>query len=146
MIQNPTEVWEKRLQETFKKKNKDQTQLFLDIVSIVLFQNEKAREVGDLYSILSLDDFIKVINLFENRTIEFPSKREVKEAIETSLFYYYKYVRGIDSYKELKEMNIIDEKEFSSRSIGRKLTKLNSKMQEEILKILSEIEDEQNGK
>lgn len=146
MIQNPSEVWEKRLQETFKKKNKDQTQLFLDIVSIVLFQNEKAREVGDLYSILSLDDFIKVINLFENRTIEFPSKREVKEAIETSLFYYYKYVRGIDSYQELKEMNIVDEKEFSSRSIGRKLTKLNSKMQEEILKILSEIEDEQNGK
>lgn len=146
MIQNPTEVWEKRLQETFKKKNKDQTQLFLDIVSIVLFQNEKAREVGDLYSILSLDDFIKVINLFENRTIEFPSKREVKEAIETSLFYYYKYVRGVDSYKELKEMNIIDEKEFSSRSIGRKLTKLNSKLQEELLKILLEIEDEQNGK
>lgn len=146
MIQNPTEVWEKRLQEAFKKKNKDQTQLFLDIVSIVLFQNEKAREIGDLYSILSLEDFVRVINLFENRTIEFPSKREVKEAIETSLFYYYKYVRGIDSYQELKEMNIVDEKEFSSRSIGRKLTKLNSKMQEEILKILSEIEDEQSGK
>lgn len=146
MIQNPSEVWEKRLKETFKKKDKNQTQLFLDIVSIVLFQNEKAREIGDLYSILSLDDFIKVINLFENRTIEFPSKREIKEAIEISLFYYYKHVRGVDSYKDLKEMNIVDEKEFSSRSIGRKLTKLNLRLQEELLKILSEIEDEQNGK
>lgn len=146
MIQNPTEVWEKRLQEAFKKKNKDQTQLFLDIVSIVLFQNEKAREIGDLYSILSLEDFIRVINLFENRTIEFPSKREIKDAIELALFYYYKYIRDVKSYKDLKDMNIVDEKDFSSRSIGRKLTKLNSKLQEQMLNIFMEIKDEQNGK
>lgn len=146
MIEKPTEVWEKRLQEAFKKKNKDQTQLFLDIVSIVLFQNEKAREIGDLYSILSLEDFVRVINLFENRTIEFPSKREIKDAIELALFYYYKHIRGVESYKDLKDMNIVDEKEFSSRSIGRKLTKLNDKLQEQIFSILMEIEDEQNGK
>ncbi|GEM_PF-1642790 len=146
MIEKPSEVWEKRLQEAFKKKDKDQTQLFLDIVSIVLFQNEKAREIGDLYSILSLEDFVRVINLFENRTIEFPSKKEIKEAIELSLFYYYKHIRGVNSYKDLKDMNIVDEKEFSSRSIGRKLTKLNDKLQEKIFEILMEIEDEQNGK
>jgi len=139
MIENPNEIWEKRLQEAFKKKDKTETQLFLDVVSIILFNNDKARELGDLYSILKLEDFIKVVSLFENRTIEFPSKREIKEAIELSLFYYYKYIRGIDSYKELKSMNIIDEKEFSSKSIGKKLTKINEKLKEKIFEILMEM-------
>jgi hypothetical protein len=144
MIENPNEIWEKRLQEAFKKKDKTETQLFLDVVSIILFNNDKARELGDLYSILKLEDFIKVVSLFENRTIEFPSKREIKEAIELSLFYYYKYIRGIDSYKELKSMNIIDEKEFSSKSIGKKLTKINEKLKEKIFEILMEMENK-NG-
>jgi len=144
MIENPNEIWEKRLQEAFKKKDKTETQLFLDVVSIILFNNNKAREIGDLYSILKLEDFIKVVSLFENRTIEFPSKREIKEAIELSLFYYYKYIRGIDSYKELKSMNIIDEKEFSSKSIGKKLTKINEKLKEKIFEILMEMENK-NG-
>ena len=144
MIETPTEVWEKRLQNIFKRKEKPQTQLFLDVVSIILFMNKNSKELGDLFSILKLEDFIKVINLFENRTIEFPSKREVKEAIELSLFYYYKYIRGIDSYKELKSMNIIDEKEFSSKSIGKKLTKINEKLKEKIFEILMEMENK-NG-
>jgi len=144
MIENPNEIWEKRLQEAFKKKDKTETQLFLDVVSIILFNNDKARELGDLYSILKLEDFIKVVSLFENRTIEFPSKREIKEAIELSLFYYYKYIRGIDSYKELKSMNIVDEKEFSSKSIGKKLTKINEKLKEKIFEILMEMENK-NG-
>lgn len=144
MIENPNEIWEKRLQEAFKKKDKTETQLFLDVVSIILFNNNKAREIGDLYSILKLEDFIKVVSLFENRTIEFPSKREIKEAIELSLFYYYKYIRGIDSYKELKSMNIVDEKEFSSKSIGKKLTKINEKLKEKIFEILMEMENK-NG-
>jgi len=144
MIENPNEIWEKRLQEAFKKKDKTETQLFLDVVSIILFNNDKARELGDLYSILKLEDFIKVVSLFENRTIEFPSKKEIKEAIELSLFYYYKYIRGIDSYKELKSMNIVDEKEFSSKSIGKKLTKINEKLKEKIFEILMEMENK-NG-
>lgn len=144
MIENPNEIWEKRLQEVFKKKDKTETQLFLDVVSIILFNNDKAREIGDLYSILKLEDFIKVVSLFENRTIEFPSKREVKEAIELSLFYYYKYIRGIDSYDKLRSMNLIDEKEFSSRSIGKKLSKINEKLKEKIFEILIEMENK-NG-
>ena len=144
MIENPNEIWEKRLQEAFKKKDKTETQLFLDVVSIILFNNDKARELGDLYSILKLEDFIKVVSLFENRTIEFPSKREIKEAIELSLFYYSQYIRGIDSYKELKSMNIVDEKEFSSKSIGKKLTKINEKLKEKIFEILMEMENK-NG-
>lgn len=141
MIETPTEIWEKRLQNIFKKKEKSQTQLFLDVVSIVLFMNKNSKELGDLFSILKLDDFIKVVSLFENRTIEFPSKKEIQEAIEISLFYYYKNIRGVESYDELKDLNIIEKKDFSSRSIGKKLTKLDKELKEKMLEILKEIEN-----
>lgn len=141
MIETPTEIWEKRLQNIFKKKEKSQTQLFLDVVSIVLFMNKNSKELGDLFSILKLDDFIKVVSLFENRTIEFPSKKEIQEAIEISLFYYYKNIRGVESYNELKNLNIIEQKDFSSRSIGKKLTKLDKELKEKMLEILKEIEN-----
>lgn len=141
MIETPTEIWEKRLQNIFKKKEKSQTQLFLDVVSIVLFMNKNSKELGDLFSILKLDDFIKVVSLFENRTIEFPSKKEIQEAIEISLFYYYKNIRGVESYDELKNLNIIEQKDFSSRSIGKKLTKLDKELKEKMLEILKEIEN-----
>lgn len=143
MIETPTEVWEKRLQNIFKKKEKSQTQLFLDVVSIVLFMNKNSKELGDLFSILKLDDFIKVVGLFENRTIEFPSKKEIQEAIEISLFYYYKNIRGVESYDELKNLNIVEQKDFSSRSIGKKLTKLDKELKEKMLEILREIENGQ---
>lgn len=143
MIETPTEIWEKRLQNIFKKKEKSQTQLFLDVVSIVLFMNKNSKELGDLFSILKLDDFIKVVSLFENRTIEFPSKKEIQEAIEISLFYYYKNIRGVESYDELKNLNIIEQKDFSSRSIGKKLTKLDKELKEKMLEILKEIENGQ---
>ena len=141
MIETPTEIWEKRLQNIFKKKEKSQTQLFLDVVSIVLFMNKNSKELGDLFSILKLDDFIKVVSLFENRTIEFPSKKEIQEAIEISLFYYYKNIRGVESYDELKSLNIVEQKDFSSRSIGKKLTKLDKELKEKMLEILKEIEN-----
>jgi len=143
MIESPTEVWEKRLQNIFKRKEKPQTQLFLDVVSIILFMNKNSKELGDLFSILKLEDFIKVINLFENRTIEFPSKKEIQDAIELSLFYYYKNIRGIESYDELKDLNIVEQKDFSSRSIGKRLTKLDKELKQKIFEIFKEIENGQ---
>jgi hypothetical protein len=105
--------------------------------------NKNSKELGDLFSILKLEDFIKVINLFENRTIEFPSKKEIQEAIELSLFYYYKNIRGVESYDELKDLNIVEQKDFSSRSIGKRLTKLDKELKQKIFEILKEVENGQ---
>ena len=142
MIDSPDELWEKRLDNIFKRKEKSEIEKFLIIVSIILFNDENCSDISDLFSILNLEEFIKVINLFENRTIEFPSKAEVKEAIELALVYYYKNIRGVDSYKDLKNLHIIDERDFSSKSIGRKTNKLNKKINEKILDIFLGMEND----
>ena len=70
------------------------------------------------------------------------TEKEIQEAIELSLFYYYKNIRGVESYKDLKEMNIVDEKDFSSRSIGKRLTKLDNELKNKIFEIFKEMKIE----
>jgi len=140
MIENPQELWEKRLNNLFKKKEKTETQKFLDIVSIILYSNDSCKDVSDLYSHVGLDTFINVINLFEGRKIEFPTKAEIKDSIELALLFYYKNIQGIENYKDLKSLNIIDEKDFSSISVGKRLNKLSKNLQEKILNLYLEME------
>jgi hypothetical protein len=140
MINNPSELWEEKLNNVFKKKDKTEIEMFLDIVSLILYNNNN-QIISGLYSILSLDDFIKVINLLSGETVKFPCKEEVKEAIELALIFYYKNIKGMTSYKDIKALNIIEEKDFSSISIGKKLNKLTSELQEKILNMYLDMEN-----
>jgi len=140
MIDDPKELWQQRLNDAFKKKEKNETEKFLDIVSIILYSNETCKDVSDLYSILDLDTFIKVVNLFDGRDIHFPKKDEIKESIELALLFYYKNIQGVTDYKDLKALNIVEEKDFSSISIGKKLIKLNKNLQEKILEAFMDME------
>jgi hypothetical protein len=142
MINKPDELWQKRLDNLFQKKSKTQTEKFLDIVSIILYMNDKCKDITDLYSTVDLETFIKIVHLFSNRTIYFPDKKEIKDSIELALIYYYKNIQGIDNYKDLKKLNIIDEKDFSSISLGKRLNKLDEQLQEKLLEIFMEIENE----
>lgn len=142
MINNPDELWEKRLNNLFQKKTKSEIEKFLDIVSIIVYMNDECKDIADLYSTVDLDTFVKIVNLFSGRTIHFPEKKEIKDAIELALLYYYKNIKGVQSYKELKTYNIIEEKDFSPISIGKRLNKLSAELQEKILQTFMEIEDE----
>ncbi len=140
MISDPMEMWEKRLDDTFRKKEKGEVQKFLDIVSIILYNNDSCKDVADLYSVLDLNTFIKIVNLFDGRDITFPTKKEIKESIELALFFYYKNVKGVETYKELKNLNIIDEKDFSPISVGKRLNKLSKELQEKMLESFLDME------
>ena len=142
MIDKPLELWEKRLDNLFQKKSKTEIEKFLDIVSIIVYMNDECKDITDIYSSVDLDTFIKICTLFSGRTIHFPDKKEIQDSIELALLYYYKNIKGVQSYKELKNLNIIDEKDFSSISIGKRLNKLSDELQDKILQIFMEIEDE----
>lgn len=142
MIENADDLWQERLHRKFAKKNQTEIDKFMNIVSIILYGNNTTKDVADLFSIVDIESFIKIISLFDGRDIQFPSKKELQDAIELALFFYYKNIQGITSYKDLKLLNIVDEKDFSSISIGKKLLKLEQSMQDKILEIFMEMKDE----
>ena len=61
-----------------------------------------------MYNAVGLDNFMSIIEAFNGETISFPSVEEFKEAIITSVAYYYKHVQN-KSWKEIKEILDTDE-------------------------------------
>lgn len=117
------ELWDKRLEDIFKKTEQSETDVFMSIVSMIIYNNVKCTDIANLYTLMGLDNFLKIVTLFESRTIEFPSKKEIKDAVELALIYYYKKVHNF-SYEQLRELPIFKGKELSSISIGKKIVKL----------------------
>ena len=137
MINKESELWEKKLNDIFKKKEITDTDTFLNLVSMIVYNNINNEDISRLHSAVDLDNFLKVITLFENRTVTFPSKKEIKSSIELALYYYYKNVLGITDYSKLKSMGLSDPQELSPISIGKRIAKLNK----EIVEKLEHIED-----
>lgn len=64
-------------------------------VSMVIYNNVHNTDIAKLYSAVDLETFLLIVNLFEGRTLEFPTKKELRDSIELALFYYYKECLGI---------------------------------------------------
>ena len=144
MIDNPKDVWEKQLDEMFSHKERTSEEKFLNVLSIILYENNKNTDLADLFSTVDFNSFIKVVDLFDGRTISFPTKEEIKDAVELALFFYYKEILGITSYDSLKKLNIREDKDFSSISIGRKINNLKKEIKEEIIDSLKDINNGQS--
>jgi hypothetical protein len=141
IINKPIDIWEKRLDELFSHKKENSSQQFLDVLSMIIYQSDN-KDLSNLFSILDFDSFLKVISLFDGRTVAFPTKEALKDSVEVALYFYYKEIKGIDSYDKLKSLNIRDSEDFSSRSIGRKINKLKRDINESICDALRRIDND----
>ena len=110
LFDNETSVFKNKLNNILT--DKPQADLVRDILTLLLLRNsykdEKILKLIDVYNAVGLDNFMSIIEAFNGETISFPSVDEFKEAIITSVAYYYKHVQN-KSWKEIKEILDTDE-------------------------------------
>ena len=110
LFDNETSVFKNKLNNILT--DKPQTDLIRDILTLLLLRNsykdEKILKLIDVYNAVGLDNFMSIIEAFNGETISFPSVEEFKEAIITSVAYYYKHIQN-KSWKEIKEILDTDE-------------------------------------
>lgn len=110
LFNNETSVFKNKLNNILT--DKPQTDLIRDILTLLLLRNsykdEKILKLIDVYNAVGLDNFMSIIEAFNGETISFPSVEEFKEAIITSVAYYYKHIQN-KSWKEIKEILDTDE-------------------------------------
>ena len=103
LFDNETSVFKNKLNNILT--DKPQADLVRDILTLLLLRNsykdEKILKLIDVYNAVGLDNFMSIIEAFNGETISFPSVEEFKEAIITSVAYYYKHVQN-KSWKEIK--------------------------------------------
>jgi hypothetical protein len=136
IFETPKEVFEAQINDLFSKKEQSERNKLIQVMSIVLNTNSKSKDLVDLYDCLEIDNFIKVISLFERRTVKFPSKEEVKESILLSVIFYYREVLGYD-WPAIKGIVPF---EYSSISYASKIKKLNRSIFDNIKEVLKENE------
>lgn len=110
LFENETSVFKNKLNDILT--DKPQANLVRDILTLLLLRNsykdEKILKLVEVYNAVGLDNFMSIIEAFNGETITFPSVEEFKEAIITSVAYYYKHVED-KSWKDIKDILDTDE-------------------------------------
>ena len=69
-----------------------------ELIEIILFKDEKkdykTQFLFKLYSIIGLENFVKVIEQLGGTEIALPTTKEFKETVQTAMAYYYKHFSG----------------------------------------------------
>ena len=124
-------VFDKQIRDAFRPAiTNQQTDLFR-AVALVFYHNEKLSNIYDAYKLLGIENFVKLIHLFDGRNVRFPTSTELKDAIILSLCYYYKEIEKL-------EWNEIHEKipfKFSSLTVAYKIKGLNAAIRQELTEI-----------
>ncbi len=128
-------AWESQLDDLFSKKSDTEIELIFEIVSLIM-NNGTSDNVQNLYSLLDLENFIRVITLFDGKTVKFPSKQSLKETFIWALCYYYKEIKGF-TWKEIEKLIPY---EISTISYGIRIKQLNKYIEKEIHSIAKELE------
>ena len=130
----PNNMYEQHLRDFFKPKVDAKNDPLFQILSLVFQTTANIADVGDVYRLLGLENFTRLVNLLSGRTIRFPDSLELKEAIILTLCYYYKKVE----HREWPEIHGILPFEFNSIAISRRMKGMDANFREKFQSIVSE--------
>jgi hypothetical protein len=120
MIIKARDAFDEQINSIFKKRKSDDIDLILQAVSFVLFGTQNNTDLLELYHLLGLESFIKVVSLFSEKTVSFPRKKDLRKTILLAILYYYKEILGM-SWETIKKDFPF---EISSISFGIQLKNL----------------------
>jgi len=126
-------IFEKQLRDAFKPAVAQQSDLFR-AVALVFYHNEKLSDIYDIYKLLGIEDFVRLIHLLDGRTVNLPTSTELKDVIILSLCFYYREVEKL-GWEEVHERIPF---KFSSLQVSHKIKSLNSALKKELATFLKE--------
>ena len=137
-------VFEKQMQEVFQ--SIDNKSILFSVISFVFYHDKKVTEIYDIYRLLGIDNFIKLVHLLDGETIKLPTSTELRELILMILCFYYREVEGL----EWGEVHDKIPFRFNSISMSYKIKSLNDSIRSELIAIfngtLGKKEDKNAGK
>jgi hypothetical protein len=129
----PNNLWEHQLREIFSQPEVKQDPLF-QILTVVFQNTANIADVSDIYRLLGLENFTRLLHLLDGRTIKFPTSTDLKDAIILTLCYYYRKIEGLD-WARIHEILPFD---FPSIAVSRKISNLDDIIREKINPFMTE--------
>ncbi len=134
MFTSPENLFEKRITEMFKSRPPSEFDMLLKTVTMIIAEQAPSDDMVALYNLLSMEDFVRVINLFDGRMIKFFSRKEIQEAFVLALCFYYREIEGLD-WKDISEKLPIP---VNPLSYGSRVKKLSQTVKQQLAKTLGD--------
>jgi len=113
-----------------------------DLIKLeMLKEGEKGDRMAplvEIYCLLGPGLFAELVELLDGKLIQFPSSKQFKETVKTAIYYYYKFLKGVD-YKDIDQVFSDD---MSHIKLGIKVAGLHSW----IAKNSALLKEEKNGR
>jgi hypothetical protein len=133
LFNTPRNLWEHQLRGIFAQPEVKKDPLF-QILTAVFQNTANIGDVADIYRLLGLENFTRLVHLLDGRTIKFPTSTDLKDSIIFTLCYYYKQVEGLD-WAKIHEILPFD---FPSIAVSRKIRNLDEIIREKINPFMTE--------
>lgn len=103
IFENPNTLLEEDLNSLFKTKQSSDINLLFSLVNIILSKSQRNTDMVNLLSTVGMENFVKIIHLFDGRTITFPSDKELTDAIILAVCYQLKKVDGVTEWDDIQD-------------------------------------------
>lgn len=133
LFNTPNNLWEHQLREIFAQPEVQQDPLF-QILTVVFQNTANIGDVSDVYRLLGLENFTRLLHLLDGRTIKFPTSTDLKDAIILTLCYYYRKIERLE-WTQIHEILPFD---FPSIAISRKISNLDEEIKSKINPFMTE--------
>ena len=133
LFDEPTNLFEKRISELFAAKPSTEFDSIMRLVTMIIADTAPSDDMVALYHLLPMEEFVKVVNLFDGRQVRFFARKDIQDALILALCFYHKEVEGLD-WKDISQKVPFAISPISYGSKIKKLGKIIRMNMEEILR------------
>lgn len=134
-FERPEDIWEKKYRNLFKMHDPSDMEVLLNIVSMMVHSREGNTDMSRLYNAVGLENFSKVIDLFDGRTVKFTTKDNFRELLILALCWYYRDMQGMD-WNQIQEIMPF---EINPVSYGIRLSRFSRDVHESVQEAFAQI-------
>ncbi len=136
MIKDTSDAIDEKINSIMARIKLSDVDLILATLSVVIYSTETNVDIIELFNLLDLDSFIKIISLFDGRTVQFPTKKQFRNSLLLSILYYYREIKKME-WEDIKKEFPFD---ISSISYGIQIKNLNSWVKDKMVQLLKKID------
>lgn len=136
------DVFEYKIDEILEGMKETEIDIILKIFSLIFYNSQNNTDILELYKLLDLENFVKVISLYDGRTVKFPERETMKNNLLLSLLYYYREIEN-KSWDKIKDEFPF---EISPISYGIQIKNLNNFIKQKLFEIIKRVRKERNKK
>ena len=133
ILDDPSNVYQAKIKNMFSKKASNEIELLFKVAELMIYQEMNTSDMFEIYSLLGIENFSKLVNLIDGRAIKLPKKDQIEDAFFSAIMYYEKIIKG-KSWKEIK--SLYPEIDISSIKYSLKLTNFDSFVTQKVEEML----------